>query len=292
MPLPHLVALPMLHVYKTGLLIDAAESRTAVHTLWNHLREAGWHGLKFPLFPIGSPLSLLLNAECERRQLGMVTHNQFERAIVSRHQASCHSGISSARLKSLQRGSRALERCGEVNLRFNDATLDGGAAIERFLSLESLGWKGLAGVSLLSNADEAEAFRQIAREFQHQRRICFAELSAGTDLIASMCLFRSESDYYAFKIGWNPEYERGCPGFLLGHLIRRHIGELAGCERLDGCGRQGIFLDHVWDARKIIADAVFPTTRWGSLAAQGSSWGRLALRRLCTLAEIPHCPST
>lgn len=287
LPLPHLVALPLLHVYKTGLLVDAAQGRLAVQVLWDFLSQAGWHGLKFPLFPVSSPLSLLLGNICDQRQLRIAAHNEYQRAIVLGHQASADSGVSTARLKSLSRGRRALEKLGEVRLRFNNSQHDAEQAIERFLSLESLACQGRPKEALLANPLDVDSFRTYAAAFVRQDRIVFAELCAGESVIASMCLFRSATDYYAFKVGWNPEHVRGSPGFLLGHLIRRHIANLPGCERLDGCARPGSFLEHVWDARKIVGDVIFPTTRWGSIAAQGSLLSRLAWRCIRSLRVNP-----
>lgn len=268
--LPHLVALPMLHVYKTGMLIDAEHARSAVAAIWEHLRGSGLHGIKFPLFPLGSPLSFLLNDECDRQHLKPVTRDHFLRASVSTHERDPSSGVSPARLKSLARGRRILERYGNVQLEIKAGSRLDDEAVERFLFLEAAGWKGRANVALLSNSVEADSFRRLSSRLMQDDRLRFAELRTAQEVVASLCLFRSESDYYAFKIGWNPDYERCCPGFLLAHMLRSNIKNIEDCERIDGCARQGSFLDHVWESRKEIGTIIFPTTRWGSVAAQRS----------------------
>lgn len=281
--LPHLVALPILHVYKTGMLIDAEESQAVVSAIWNFLIEQGLHGIKFPLFPLASPLSFVLNGECDQRQIKPVVRDQFLRASVSRHEKDALAGVSPKRLKSLARGKRFLERDGDVSLVIAKGIDQGQHAIERFLRLESAGWKGQKDVALLSTAEEAHSFRQLASQLLKNDRIRFAELKAGQRVVASMCLFRSESDFYAFKIGWEPDFERGCPGFLLAHMLREQIKSIDDCERIDGCARQGSFLDHVWESRKEMGTIIFPTTRWGSITAQRSneiSRGIRLVRRL------------
>jgi hypothetical protein len=112
-----------------------------------------------------------------------------------------------------------------------------------------------------------------------QDRIRFAELLIDERVIASMCLLRAQSEYFAFKIGWDPQFERGAPGFLLAAEIRSRLGELPDFERIDGCARPGSFLDHIWPGRIAVGDAVFTTTRLGSLMATGTRWARSILRK-------------
>ncbi len=277
LPLPHLRAVRSEHSYMTGLLVDAAERGPVVEILWKFLRQQHLHGLSLPMFPLQSSLAGLLTAQCERQRLVATVDEQYQRATVS---ATDGSAMSAKRAKSLRRGRRALEKIGKLSLRFT-GSLDGDlSAVERFLFLESLGWKGESQTALACRQSETEALKHVALGFATRDRIRFAELVLGEQVIASMCLFRSESEYYAFKIGWDPQFERGCPGFLLAAEIQDHMSELPQCESIDSCACPGSFLDHVWPGRKVIGTALFTTTRWGSAAAQGTRWARDAYRQL------------
>ncbi len=277
LPLPHLRAVRVEHCFQTGMLVDAAERDVVVETLWKFLRQQGLNGLSFPMFPVQSALGGLLTERCVRDQTAVTVEDLHVRATVSPFDGSA---MSPKRAKSVRRGRRALEKLGQVSLRFSGC-LDGDlSAVDRFLVLETLGWKGETQSALACHASETEAFQHTALGLASSDRIRFAELAIDEHVIASMCLFRSESEYYAFKIGWDPQFARGCPGFLLAAEIQDHLSQLPGCESLDSCARRDSFLDHVWPGRKEIGTALFTTTRWGSVASQGTNWARNLYRRL------------
>ncbi len=165
------------------------------------------------------------------------------------------------------------------------------AGVDDFLHLESLGWKGQEGTALACDPKQTEAFRWVADSFGRLDRVRFAEIALSGRVVASMCLFRSETDYYAFKIGWDPALERGCPGYLLASELQAHLTDLPGCERIDGCASAGSFLDHVWPDRKEMAVATYTTTRWGAAAARGTEIVRGLIRRLRGTAKVSSGPA-
>ena len=280
LPLPHLRAVRTNHMFKTGLLIDATQCESVVEVLWRFLRKHNLHGLSFPMFPRQSSLALLLRERCEQDGTTVVVEDLYSRAMTSGVDLDGEPTMSVKRAKSLRRGRRELEKVGTVSLRFNGCGDGDLSAAERFLFLESLGWKGESQSALACRPREVQAFKDIVMGLAEQQRIQFAELALDERVIASMCLLRSESDYYAFKIGWDPQFERGCPGFLLAAEIQAHLHQLPGCERIDSCASAGSFLDHVWPGRKEIGTALFTTSWWGSAAAQGSRWVRDRFRQL------------
>lgn len=293
LPLRHLRAAQTEHTYKTGLLIDATQCESIVQSLWKFLRCHGLHGMTFPLFSLQSSLARLLQEQCDRLHLATLMDDTHSRATVSLHD---DPSMSSRRAKSLRRGRRALEKHGPVSLRFATCSSTDLAPIERFLFLESLGWKGRSQSALACQLSEVNAMCSMSVGFAEQDRIRFAELLIDERVIASLCLLRSGSEYSAFKIGWDPQFERGCPGFLLAAEVQEHLNELPGCEQLDSCARPGSFLDHVWPGREQFGTAVFSTTRWGSLAACGTRWVRECYRswkstRKTTMASVEAQPT-
>jgi CelD/BcsL family acetyltransferase involved in cellulose biosynthesis len=277
LPLPHLRAVRTEHSYKTGLLVDATQREPVMETLWKFLRQQNLHGLSFSMFPVQSALAGLLTQRCQRDGTAIFVEDLHTRATVS---PSDGSALSPQRAKSLRRGRRALEKFGQVSLRFTGCPNKDLSAVERFLYLESLGWKGEAQSALACDPSEVEAFRRMALGLASRDRIRFAELALDERVIASLCLFRSESDYYAFKIGWDPQFERGCPGFLLAAEIQNHLSQLPRCASIDSCASPGSFLEHVWPGRKEMGTVLFTTTLWGAAAAKGTRWARNLYRRL------------
>jgi CelD/BcsL family acetyltransferase involved in cellulose biosynthesis len=279
LPAPHLQAVCGEHCYLSGILLDSSRADDWISAIWKSLDDQGLHGLSFPQFPIESQVGKLLAAHCAKRQLTTVVDGVQHRASVTDADASNDLGISEKRAKSLQKGRRALAKHGTVWTRFRGCSRDDQSAINQFLLLESLGWKGELRSSLLSCRHDSEWFRTVALSLSGQDRIRFAELLIDDRVIASMCLFRAQSEYFAFKIGWDPQFERGCPGFLLAADIRSHLGQLPGCTRIDGCARPGSFLDHVWPGRMAVGNVVFTTNRPGSMMATGTQWARSVLRK-------------
>lgn len=279
LPAPHLQAVKGLHSYLSGLLLDPVTSEDTIPSIWRFLDGQGLHGVAFPEFPIESRLGDLLSNYCARRELSVVVDGLQHRASLAREDAANEFGISEKRSKSLHKGRRALARHGSVWSRFRGCSRDDQSAVNQFLLLESLGWKGDAGSSLVSSRHDSEWFRTAAGSLSDYDRIRFAELLIDERVIASMCLFRAQSEYFAFKIGWDPQFERGCPGFLLAAELRSHLDQLPDCERVDGCARPESFLDHVWPGRTAIGNAMFTTNRLGSMMATGTQWARSLLRK-------------
>lgn len=285
LPLPHLRAVRSAHAFKTGLLVDSTECESAVQSLWAFLRQEHLHGLSFPMFPLQSSLARLLTEQCEKENKATTAEDIHLRATVTPFDGSA---MSNRRAKSLRRGRRALEKIGKVSFRLTGCPNGDLSAVDRFLFLESLGWKGESRSALACRLSEVQALKSMALGLAQRDRIWFAELVVDERVIASMCLLRSRSDYYAFKIGWDPQFERGCPGFLLAAEIQDHLHQLPQCERLDSCSRPGGFLDHVWPGRKEIGTALFTTTRWGSVAAQGAKLTRDVFRQVRGIFSSPR----
>lgn len=272
LPLPHLLAVRTLHTFQTGLLVDATDCEEVVETLWTFLRDQNLHGLSFPLLPVRGSLACLMRERCEIDGTGAFGSDIHERALTSLAEM-IDPGMSSKRAKSLRRGRRALEKQGELRFQIRDQT-----GIDDFLHLESLGWKGSSGTAISCSDQETDAFRRVVAGLGKQKRVRFAELILADRVVASMCLFKSHSDYFAFKIGWDPQLERGCPGFLLAAEIQSHLSDFPECERIDSCATAGSFLEHVWAARKPMGVMTFTTTRWGAAAARGTEMVRGLIR--------------
>ncbi len=279
LPLPHLVATQTEHAFLSGLLVDEVQAEPVLGALWEFLRHQGLHGIAFPRFPIESRLGGLLRRTCEQQQTVTTTDDLICRATVDRNQAATDEGISAKRTKSLKKGLKWLEKQGAVSVHIVTASRADEGPIERFLTLEAMGWKGEELTALASRDASRQAFRTLALEMSDQGRLRFAELRIGEKVIASLCLMQSQTEYFAFKIGWDPRFERGCPGFLLAREVRRSFDELPGCSQIDSCACPGSFLEHVWPGRKSIGTALFTTTLLGSAAASGTHWARGVWRR-------------
>jgi hypothetical protein len=102
-----------------------------------------------------------------------------------------------------------------------------------------------------------------------QKNIFFSRILIGDRAIASVVNLKAGDAAYAFKLGWDPETERGCPGFhLKTQTLARAAAELNGIRQIDSCSQPGSFIEHVWPHRRGFCTRIYVTSPAGAVAAQ------------------------
>jgi hypothetical protein len=142
-------------------------------------------------------------------------------------------------------------------------------ACARFLELEALGWKAAAGTALACRRNQESFFREFLQRRARRDGVFFSEVLSRDVVIASVAHVRSGLDGFAIKLGWDPSYERGCPGYQLKARIAEQLAmEGAEPRLIDSCAEQGSFIDSVWPSRRRIAPCVVATSDAGRFALQ------------------------
>ncbi len=129
-------------------------------------------------------------------------------------------------------------------------------AVQRFLDLESTGWKRQSGTALASSPSDAGFFRAICERFREAGRLELLELRAGGAPVAAKCNLRSGEGSFAFKIGYDEAYAKFSPGVQLelANLRRFH---LSGASWMDSCAEPGnTMINRLWPARRVLRTAV------------------------------------
>lgn len=276
LPLPHLIPWKCKHTFLDGLLLHRDHAAAAAEHLFEFLKKGThtFHGIEFESLATDSISTQLLEAAAQSQGITCwAGHSQSRaalRADVDRAESLVQS-MSLQRVKSLKKGWRELQKRGEPHFRL--VGIDGTASAaeliacgERLLHLESLGWKGEQETALLSRQQESAFFRQMLRELAKHDNVFFSELCVGEEVIGSVVHLVSGNQAFAFKLGWNPDYERGCPGFQMKALMAAAFEEHPGrFSLIDSCSKSGSFIERVWPHRRQVGPRVFATSPAGQL---------------------------
>lgn len=283
LPLTHLRSWQSDYSLFDGLLVHRDFADPAIAALFHFLSaHRSWHGVAFVNRSADSLLSAAL--DCAAESTGTVWHEDWsiERAIVPVDQVpdDCLTGLySKSRRKTLKRNRRKLESYGSVEFTLHQPQPDDTRAVEEFLRLESLGWKGDEGTALAADAAHARFCRDLVAGFAETGRTVFGNLTVDGRTVASTLNLLSAGTLFAFKIGWDPQFAECSPGTLSELSLLEHCREIPGVEQIDSCAKPGSYVENVWPWRRKLTTGVFTTSMTGNLAA--GALGRIKqLKRL------------
>ncbi len=285
-PLPRLIAYRSVHSFLGGLLLDRDCHAQALDALISGIRrQMPWFmGLEFG--QAWADGTLARNADnptrrnyCEVRREGAVA-----RAVLSPFKGLGFLQDKSfgSRVRDLNRRKRRLNEQGQVQWRWHRDDGIPGAAVEDFLALEHMDWKGQAGTSLRSQPNHEAFFREVVSGFASQQRALFTELTLDGKPVASCCNFISGRIGFGFKIGWNPEFRSAAPAKLNEiELMRQAHAAFPDIELFDSGSGPDSYINDLWPERRVLTTLMTPTNAAGAVALQlveGAKRLRQALR--------------
>jgi hypothetical protein len=144
------------------------------------------------------------------------------------------------------------------------------AAVDRFLTLEALGWKGDEGTAMLSKPADMRFFRAVVERLAGENRVFFSELWCGDDIVASNSNFIAGDMGFAFKVGWDPGFRDQSPGILNElQFMEGFADAMPDIACVDGGAQPGSFIDGLWAGRIAL--------EWGMLVSGAllGSYGQL-----------------
>lgn len=149
---------------------------------------------------------------------------------------------------NLARRSRQLSEVGAVSIRriFGDDPA-APAALDAFLSLEKLGWKGEAGTALASRP-ETEAFGRAA--LAGAPGALYEVLSLDDRPIAVNVHLVAQEAAFAFKTAYDPDFARFGPGLLLDSAALELATRGGAFSRIDSCAGPGHPIENLWAERE------------------------------------------
>jgi CelD/BcsL family acetyltransferase involved in cellulose biosynthesis len=267
-PLRRLSAYRSKMSYLTGLLVDRACVDPVVSRFLEYIsgKAVSWDCIEFQHSRLEGALMLAVKRQAAIARITVHLRNEYQRAVLVPEAAGpayFNDTAGGKRIKELRRQRRKLGEQGALSWRLlvgSDA--DCSSALERFLTLENMGWKGTKGTSLLAQPLGQAFAKELGERFGKAGRLFFTELLLDGVPIASTCNLLAGNMGFAFKIGWNPAYGRFSPGMLNElHLVEEAANLLTGLAEIDSGAAEGSFIDVLWVTRQPMATMLLPTTR-------------------------------
>ena len=269
--LQSLVGFQSKHSYLSGLLVDRDHAACAVDAFFAFVSAPGTrcHGVRFNWLCTEHAVGALLLETARRHHVWWSESERMQRAALfpKNDEATAFVGrIPKSRVKDLRRCWRRLGETGVLDWRIHSGKNLSDEAIECFLALEHMGWKGEAGTSMRSKAANEQFFREMIKQFREADGVFFTELVLNERVIASTCNLISGNSAFAFKIGWDPGFARYSPGMLIELSLLEKVHEIFGhLDLIDSGSVEGSYLDTLWLDKRRLVSGVFATTKTGKL---------------------------
>jgi len=179
----------------------------------------------------------------------------YERALLDLR-ASVETGLSHKHEKDLRRQERRLADLGAMEYRTLAAEATAEEWVERFLALETRGWKGEEGTALASDARSRAYFMAITREAHRLGRLQMLELTLDGVPVATKCNFVAGEGSFAFKIAHDEQYAKQSPGVLLELFNMRYVAETRpDVAWMDSCAKaQHFMINRLWTGHRTIGN--------------------------------------
>jgi hypothetical protein len=263
-------------VWKHSQSVDASamvrhgDEAAFVAALVAHLRSRGVSLLYWPLMAADEPFARKLPGALAELGLGMEVVDRFERPQLCRQEGP--APLSGSRRRGLDRSRRRLRERGELAFRTVDPA-ESSCWIERFLTIESSGWKGDAGTALACSEAERGFFVEAARRGGAKGRLIIHALELDGEAIAMTVNFRAGDRVWAYKTAFDERFATFSPGVLaeaegtLAMLADPTVGWVDAC-----CAPDNKLMAELWPGRRAfqsVAIAVNPAARsmLGAVAA-------------------------
>ena len=167
--------------------------------------------------------------------------------------------LSGKRLREYRRHENALNRLGRLEYRSLQPNEDCRPWVERFLAVESGGWKGRSGTALASTAGDRSFFAAVCERLHASGRLRLTELRIDGAAVAVQCQWHARGGGFAFKIGYDETHARHQPGVLLQLDATRRFFDEPDLPWLDSCAdRDHPMIDRLWPGRRALQSLVVP----------------------------------
>jgi CelD/BcsL family acetyltransferase involved in cellulose biosynthesis len=251
-------------------LIDRDATADVVAAFIAHIAGDASQLVLLPLLTDSGPVARAMRAAAERRSGAHRAFGQHQRAaldLAAGRPRDLDEVIGTKRVRESRRLRRRLGETGRVEFAMARAPVTVAQALQRFLRLESQGWKGAAGTALIQS-DAHRRFAEAALDALAGRGAAMvAEFSLDGREIASVILLRSGDRAWPWKIAYDEGMARFSPGLqamtdLTAALLSDDTIRFA-----DSCAVPNHpLIDHLWHDRLAIADLMISLRPGGNFA--------------------------
>jgi hypothetical protein len=222
---------------------------------WSASRQSPAPILELDAVRADGPFYQALRSALADRPSFATDASTFERALLDLR-TDVETGLSHKHAKDLRRQERRLADLG--TLEYGALAADAAADdwIERFLALETRGWKGEEGTALASDARSRAYFTDIAKQAHRQGRLQMLELTLDGVPVATKCNFVSGEGSFAFKIAHDEHYAKQSPGVLLELFNMQYVAQTRPeVAWMDSCAKaQHFMINRLWTGHRTIGN--------------------------------------
>jgi CelD/BcsL family acetyltransferase involved in cellulose biosynthesis len=192
-----------------------------------------------------------------------ITHlEQWERAMLDRSAAATAEdyivqSLSSGNRKQLRRKRKALEENGPLSLVIHDRPDSISGAFDRFLDLETSGWKGRNGTALKQKPDDASYVLGVMRAMAGVDRAFIAELHMDGKTIASGFFLSCGAEAFFWKTTYDETFASHSPGVIFDLMLTQWLYDQPWFQRLDTGSDDSIDPSTlIWKQRRPMANVI------------------------------------
>jgi CelD/BcsL family acetyltransferase involved in cellulose biosynthesis len=165
--------------------------------------------------------------------------------------------IGAKRMREARRLRRRFGEAGRVEFAVARAPGDVAQALQRFLALESQGWKGAAGTALIQSAAHRGFTESALDALAHRGEATVGELSFDGRVVASVIALRSADRAWSWKMAYDEGMARFSPGLQAMTEVTAALLADATIEFVDSCAvPDHPLMDHLWRDRLAMADVM------------------------------------
>lgn len=260
-PLP---ALASAHPYGTLCtpLLDRDLAQDAAQLLLREARQTGAHALILRDVAIEGAAMQAITEALRQGGLRPGVLRSYLRACLDATRDPddlLREALGARRLKEVRRQRRRLQDNGAVGFEVARRPEDVAGAIERFLALESSGWKGRRGTALALNEGDAAFIRRATVALAASGECEIVSLLSGPEPVAAAIVLRHQNRAFYFKLGIDERFAKYSPGVQLTLELTRHLCADPAIATADSmASADHPMINPIWRGRFAVGDVLIP----------------------------------
>ncbi len=205
------------HTISVDFLLKSGREFEIIEVMVEHLSSIypRWSHLILRRIPESSPVVAAATARpsCWRRFLEYNGRGSY--LEIQNNFESFYSGLSKNFRKNLKKSIRHMESLGSVSLKVIKGREITEHDIDRFLKLESSGWKGQSGSAIGKSSRLIAFYKSLCLRLADDNILEWHFLQTDTDLLAAQMAFRIGNRLTINKIAYNESFSHYSPGNYL-----------------------------------------------------------------------------
>jgi CelD/BcsL family acetyltransferase involved in cellulose biosynthesis len=204
------------HTYAGDVLLAPSWERAAFDAFAHHLRTGAspWEVLELPRVRDDSPtMPMIRSAHGFRTLVEHVDTGLYlpVRGTFGEYLANLKKGFRQNLRTALNRAARL----GTVEWSFHRGGESDSASLDRFLALETSGWKGSRGSAIAASPNLLEYYRDLTSRLAERRWLEFQFLAIGGRTVAGQMAVRIGRTLFVPKVAYDESFAECSPGNLL-----------------------------------------------------------------------------